>query len=521
SWLTDRLAGPQEPAPAPAPATASAALAPAGRAPRRHVLREVALPAPGGAADLAGARFAVLGGGAVADALGELLTARGAAADLLSAATLLTERDGPYDGVFLLGPLAHAADDAPVLPDSFPVLQAALRPKAPRWLVCARPAGDPYRAGGAGAGLHGLFRTVAREYPDTLARVVALDAAAPPAEVAAALLAELSAQDRAPVVLHTADGRRGLEMAAEDLGSLARTGAGPAADGAAEAQAIGLDSESVVLLTGGARGITAHIALALAAASHCRIELVGRTPLPSAPEEPDVAAAADLAGLRSALARRGGMKPVEVDRAARLVLAQREIAATLEELRRVGGQAAYRCLDVRDGEAVHQAVKEIHAEHGRLDGVVYGAGVIEDRLIADKSPESFRRVFGTKVDGARTLLDAVSELSPGPRFAVLFGSIAAVLGNRGQSDYAAANDALEAIGASWAARTGRRAVTVHWGPWAPTGAHGGMVTPELGQEYARRGIELIDPDEGALALLRELAWGDPSATGVVHTASGW
>ncbi|MFD8871906.1 KR domain-containing protein, partial [Streptomyces sp. NPDC059590] len=181
---------------------------------------------------------------------------------------------------------------------------------------------------------------------------------------------------------------------------------------------------------------------------------------------------------------------------------------------------------------------------GRLDGVVYAAGVIEDRLIEEKSAESFQRVFDTKAGGARTLLDALEKLSTagpagergdggglggrtgqgghaGPSFVVLFGSVSAVLGNRGQADYAAANDALEAIGARWAARTGRRALTVHWGPWAPTGPHGGMVSPALARDYARRGVELIDPDEGALALLRELAWGEESDRAVVYTASGW
>ena len=51
-----------------------------------------------------------------------------------------------------------------------------------------------------------------------------------------------------------------------------------------------------------------------------------------------------------------------------------------------------------------------------------------------------------------------------------------------------------------------------------------MVTPELMQAYAKRGIALIDPEEGALAILRELAFGggsDRAAAGVVYTASGW
>ena len=103
----------------------------------------------------------------------------------------------------------------------------------------------------------------------------------------------------------------------------------------------------------------------------------------------------------------------------------------------------------------------------------------------------------------------------------LFGSVAATLGNPGQADYAAANDALEYLGTSWAARTGRRVLTVHWGPWAPSGTHGGMVTPELAQEYGRRGIALIDPEEGTRCLLGELASGAPSVHAVVYTAQGW
>jgi NAD(P)-dependent dehydrogenase (short-subunit alcohol dehydrogenase family) len=308
-------------------------------------------------------------------------------------------------------------------------------------------------------------------------------------------------------------------MTEAPLGALATSGAGPAGDGAAEAAAVGLDRDSVVLLVGGARGITARFALALASASRCRVELLGRTPAPTGPEDPTTAAARTAAELRAALAAPGGQTPAEVNRAAELLLAQREITATLAELAALGSPARYRSVDFREPDAALQAVKEIHAEHGRLDGVVYAAGVIEDRLIAEKTAESFERVYGTKTEGAETLLAALEELPGGPSFAVLFGSVSAVLGNRGQVDYAAANDALESLGTAWSARTGRRALTVHWGPWAP--AAGGMVTPELGREYARRGITLIDPEEGAAALLGELAWGDESDRAVVYTASGW
>ncbi|AOR37503.1 polyketide synthase [Streptomyces fodineus] len=496
---------------------------PVAVAPRRCELRLVPLPEPDPATapapdDLSGRRFALLGDGEGAAAeVAERLAGYGVEAVPLDRGHLLTAADGPLDGVVYLGALP--GPDLPVLPDAFPVLQAALA-CGPRRLLAVRAA-DPTGALRA-AGLDGLFRSVGREYPDLLARVVAVADTAP-AAVADAVLAELRAPGPAPVVLRTAAGaRQGLALLPAPLGPLAATGAGPAGDGAAEAAALGLDRDSVILLVGGARGITARFAATLAGAGRCRIELLGRTPAPTAPEEPHTAAARTPVELRAALAAGSGAAgPAEINRAAELILAQREITTTLTELGALGSLARYHSVDFRDRDAVLRAVKEIHAEHGRLDGVVFAAGVIEDRLIADKTPESFQRVYGTKTAGAAALFAALDDLPGAPAFTVLFGSVAAVLGNRGQADYAAANDALEALGADWAARTGTRALTVHWGPWAPSGTHGGMVGADLGREYARRGIELIDPDEGTAALLRELAWGEPSARAVVYAASGW
>ncbi|UJA06827.1 type I polyketide synthase [Streptomyces collinus] len=531
AWLTARIAGaagdtgavtgagpstvPTRPETADVPV-----ITPAGEAPQRCELRPVPLPPPSAAPEtvLRGKRFVLLGdGGGAAAELAARLRAHGADAVAADRTHLLGEADGGADGVLYLGALP--GPELPVLPEAFPVLKAALA-RGPRTLLAVQPA-DRAQASRS-AGLHGLFRTVAREYPGTLARLVTVPDTTPGA-VADALLAELLAPEpAAPVVLRTATGgRHGLELVPAPLGPLGSTGAGPAGEGAAEAAALGLDRDSVVLLVGGARGITARFATALAAASRCRIELLGRTPAATAPEPPGTAAARTLVELRAALARDGSSSPAEVSRSAELILAQREITATLAELTALGSEARYRSVDFRERDAALQAVKEIHAEHGRLDGVVFAAGVIEDRLIADKSTDSFQRVYGTKTAGAAALLTALTDLPHGPGFTVLFGSVAAVLGNRGQADYAAANDALERLGTDWAERTGHRALTVHWGPWAPAGRHGGMVGEELGREYARRGVRLIDPDEGTAALLRELAWGDRSARAVVYTASGW
>ncbi|MEU6081379.1 SDR family oxidoreductase [Streptomyces sp. NPDC047108] len=551
-----RPAAPEPPGPgsAPTPVTApppadhdarapaaetvpEAAAAPVtGTAPARFVLERVALPGPGAAESShgsaegppalpAGLRFALLGDGTdpVVRALSAELADRGAESIVLGPGHVLTDQDGPVDGVFHLE--AFARGEGPVLPEAFPVFRAALG-LGTRWLIAAAPA--TAADDGRTDGLRGLFRTLAREYPDAIARTVVTGADETPPVVAAALADELLCSAAAPVVLRSGGVRHGLRTAERGLGPSASRGAGPGGDGTAEARAMGLDHDSVVLLVGGARGITARFAVALAAASRCRIELVGRTAESTGPEDPATArTVSDPAALRTALAsaRDGDRSPAAIERAVGHLLAQREIAATAGRLRDLGSPVRYHAADVRDTEAVHGLVKEIHAEYGRLDGVVHAAGVIEDRLVPEKDIESFRRVFGTKVDGARALLDAVENVPNGPRFAVLFGSIAAVLGNRGQVDYAAANDALESLGSRWARRGAtpgaRRALTVHWGPWAPSGEHSGMVTPELAREYARHGIGLIDPEEGVLALLRELAWGDGGDDAVLYTASGW
>ncbi|HEY4460687.1 MAG TPA: SDR family NAD(P)-dependent oxidoreductase [Pseudonocardiaceae bacterium] len=274
----------------------------------------------------------------------------------------------------------------------------------------------------------------------------------------------------------------------------------------------------MVLLVGGARGITARVARALAAGSGCRIELVGRSD-PDEPEDPATASATDLSALRAALAGLGHTDPATIERMARRIMTSREVNTTVSEIERAGGVARYHTVDVRDGQALRQLVKQLYTEHGRIDAVVYAAGVIEDRPIAEKDEESFARVFGTKVDGCAVLLDELAELPEAPGFVVLFGSIAAVTGNRGQADYAAGNDALERLGTAWAASTGRRALTVHWGPWAPGADHGGMVSAELARDYARRGIAMIDPDAGVAGLLRELAFGPSHLRSVVYTAA--
>ncbi|UGY94914.1 type I polyketide synthase [Streptomyces gobiensis] len=486
----------QDSPPAPEPV-------PGPRRPDRHLVEVTAVGPPRTrepAEVLAGRRFTVVEDGlGVALALTALLESHGA-----DVRTVPAERPAEAaetaaaDGVVDLGALRSAPH--PVLPEAFEGMRRALAGGV-RWLLLTTGSGGEFGHGTRaadpvpGAGLRGFARTAAIEYPGALVRAVDIDPKDRPERIAAHLLAELCAPDEPVAVGYTNGTRNALRTVPAPL------------PGPASPQALPLDRHGVVLLTGGARGITARTALALARATGCHIELTGRTPQPAEAEDPATAHAHDRIALRAALIAQGLRRPPEIEAAASRILAAREVRATLAALSGVAASVRYHTADVTDAVAVRAVVEDVRARHGRLDGLVHGAGVLQDKLLCDKDPASFAQVFRTKVDGARHLAEAALGCgdTPDPAFLVLFGSVAGVFGNRGQADYAAANDALDTLAHAWSGLFPGRVVAVDWGPWAAQAS--GMVTPELERTYARRGIALINPDDGTAALLAELAHG--------------
>ncbi|MFJ5985719.1 SDR family oxidoreductase [Lentzea sp. NPDC092896] len=321
----------------------------------------------------------------------------------------------------------------------------------------------------ADIGLHGLIRTAALEYPDLVVRSVDVNPKESHRDIATALLAEIGP---GPAVVGYQAGRRQVIEAIP---------------GDVAAGTLDLDADSVVLLTGGARGITALAAIELAERTGCHVELIGRTPI--AAEDHRLSHATTEPELVKALFELG--EKDDVPAKARKVLAEREVRRTMERLRANASSVRYHECDVTDADAVGKVIDDVKARFGRIDGVIHGAGVLDDKLIEAKTQESFDRVWATKVNGAKAFGDG---------FLVLFGSVSGVFGNRGQADYSAANDALDRMARFWGAQ--RRVVAVDWGPWAGAGMAVG-----LADEYARRGIGLIEPEQGVDALLNEIANG--------------
>jgi NAD(P)-dependent dehydrogenase (short-subunit alcohol dehydrogenase family) len=262
---------------------------------------------------------------------------------------------------------------------------------------------------------------------------------------------------------------------------------------------------SPVGVTGGARGITAVIAAELARRWRPTLLLMGTSPLPPDVEDPATAGIVDSADLKAALWRQLSqdgrpVAPTQLERSYQALRRQREIRANLQTLRATGATVAYAQADIRDPAAVAGILDDWRTRFGPITGLIHGAGVIRDKLLRDKTPDSFDHVLGTKLEGA-LILARLLDRDP-LRFAAFFSSVAGRYGNRGQSDYAAANEALSKL-AIWLDRRWQgRVVSLAWGPWSGVG----MVS-DLEPVLGRRGLGMIPPEVGRSALADELQFG--------------
>jgi NAD(P)-dependent dehydrogenase (short-subunit alcohol dehydrogenase family) len=170
-------------------------------------------------------------------------------------------------------------------------------------------------------------------------------------------------------------------------------------------------------------------------------------------------------------------------------------------MRAAGAIVEYIQLNVRDEVAFGGLIDEIYRVYGRLDGVIHGAGIIEDKLLKEKTPESFERVLSTKVDSAFVLSRKLQPESL--KFLAFFSSVSGRFGNKGQGDYAVANEVLNKLAIYLDRRWPARVISINWGPW--DGA--GMVTPALRHEFSRRGISMIPVPIGRQRFVEELRYG--------------
>ncbi|HET6711870.1 MAG TPA: SDR family NAD(P)-dependent oxidoreductase [Amycolatopsis sp.] len=136
-----------------------------------------------------------------------------------------------------------------------------------------------------------------------------------------------------------------------------------------------------------------------------------------------------------------------------------------------------------------------------LTAVVHAAGLGQVTPTAETTLAEHEHVVAAKVDGARWLDELTTDLDA----FVLFSSIAATWGSARQPAYAAGNAALDALAVNRRAR-GLAATSVAWGMWAGAGMGAG------GEEFARRGLRMMDTRHAITALAQAVDAGEATLT---------
>ncbi|QQQ74287.1 SDR family NAD(P)-dependent oxidoreductase [Saccharothrix sp. 6-C] len=314
-------------------------------------------------------------------------------------------------------------------------------------------------------GASGLARTLHLEAPHIPVTLVDLapGLTGSEADVVRRVAAEVAATTGFSQVRYDADGVRTVPVLRAVSGRVAPT----------PAEGSPLDSDDVLLVTGGGKGITAECAIAMATDSGASLALIGR---------------ADPA-------------------------ADPELAANLARMTAAGIKHRYERADVTSAEQIAVAVAKFRAELGEVTAVLHGAGRNEPKALTGLSEQDFHATLAPKIAGLTAVLDAVDQ--DRIKLLVTFGSIIGRAGLRGEAHYSTANDWMSELTVDFGVKhPGARVLALEWSVWSGAGMGERLGVVEA---LMRDGITPISTDAG-IAVLREVL-ADPTA-GPVLVVSG-
>ena len=344
-----------------------------------------------------------------------------------------------------------------------------------------------------GGSTAGFLKGLKQELPNSVIKAMDFDVHAAPDEVARAVLAELEdGSDRVEVGFIA--GRRFVPNMRRsnfaDVEQVRRT----------------VDPSWVLVFSGGGRGAVFEVAKGMARLGP-RVVVTGRTPLPSGDEAYlSMDDEAFEAFRKEEMLRRRKvdptLTPVRFNQVFEEFTRSRELWRNLQEAFALGLPLQYEVCDIRDPAEVQALANRIRQAYGRIDGIVHGAMLESSKSVPDKTAGGIAATLGVKVQGLVNLLEATR--SDNLKLLMCFGSGAGRFGNRGQSDYCAANDLMSKCVMAFAHRAppSMRCVTIDWTAWESVGA--AVRTRHM---VEGTGVSYISPAEGIFWFVNELMLG--------------
>ncbi len=235
-------------------------------------------------------------------------------------------------------------------------------------------------------------------------------------------------------------------------------------------------NEDVVLVTGGAKGITAECALAFAQSTKVKMALVGSSKVPDLNESC-------------------------------------EINSTLKRFRDLGLETSYYSCDLSNQKSVNSTIDEINSMMGEVSAIIHGAALNNPSPLSTVSSEMAKKEVAPKVLGAINLLNNF-EHKPLKMFASLT-SIIGVSGMIGNGWYGFSNEVLDILAAQYANKHSEtKVVSAAFSVWGEVGMGAKMGSADY---LEKKGIMAIPTDEGVERFL-QLLFHDSEARQVVITA---
>ena len=172
-----------------------------------------------------------------------------------------------------------------------------------------------------------------------------------------------------------------------------------------------------------------------------------------------------------------------------------EAEEAISELRQRGVAVSVELADVTDPTAIDEMLARIDATLPPLGGVIHSVGVLSDGALGNQTWEKFEEVLWPKMLGAWHLHRATEDRELD--LFVLYSSVAGVMGNRGQSNHAAANAFLDQL-AAHRRSLGLPGQSIAWGAWSGLG-EAEEHRERIAQQLEAAGTGWITPEQGIRA----------------------